>query len=1276
MRRGTLALMKRSLIQFLLAVTALSRPAAALTINLTYDTNGVAGSVPGTDSDGARLMALAQAAADYWEDIIRDAHTLDLTIRYENGLPPGLIGLWTIGTESGGRADTGTIGIRGLTTWFYDTTPAVHSEFAMTQTLFRNAGGAEAGNFTGTVPGTLEINFMGLANPGAPAAAQTGSDLYSVLLHEMGHALGMSVQLSTCATEVQDNDFDINPALANGNSFAVVMGGTTGAHTACTQCLMNPGIGTGRRRLPSATDVLALATCPNPGWSQIDLPRRDFLQGGTQDWNTAANWVGNRVPNSTDDAAVRHGLDVAGDPLVSLSGPASCRSLQLTGETRLRTLSNKLDVALTATLDYDGNLPAPEIFVESGGELEATDVTVNGGEIDMTGGLLDVADDLLLSDNTPGRLGILTGYGAVEVDGTLRNDGRIDGADGQTLTFNSPALAPWDLDGASGNGEVLALLGSLNFATGAMSDAFDGLLQIEDPWTVTFGDPWALGAGGLVKLNGGDGSLATLVGALFEAATGDIQVTGDARITAPLLWSGSLEFITAADAHLRLDGLTTITGGAYLLGANAVLECNNSTSISGGAFIIPGGAVLRLDATHTLSGGAFNGAGTLAFNGSQTTVDSAVTVNCGILDFDGPGGAKIVQLNAPLTVNSDQLDQLDSKFDATLNIAAAPAALHINGPASWIMSGILNHTTGSNVFNTSLSGAPVTVSGAVNVSGSTRWDARATISGSIVLGAGSSRLQLNGGTEETPNRLQGGSATGNGSLRAQGAHLAGFGSIQCGIDFLTDSTLRADDGVLSVSGPFVSMPPVIGTADADGILEVVNPWTLPAGKVLSLQGGIARGATVTLQGHLSGHGTLQSSNVINNGAITATDGQTLVIDTTGGPDLDGLGTAVEVSGHLLEAVQGDLHVVKAPGDAIGATVVIGPGRTATFQNGWTLDTTGALQMSGGTLAGGTSLLRGSLTVEGVNQLAAPAQFESGSTTVLAAAGDVLRLQANSTIHSGAVFQGAGLVTANAGMTLTLAHLADVGVALTNAGSVLPAAGPGQATLASFTQTAAGSLTVDILGLPGGSDYDHLTVTGAATLDGALHVSFNAAGATAGTTWKILSAGSISGKFSQFTAAGLLPDYQLLPLVTADGVYVKLVQVMKYGTWATAQGLTAPDDGPAADPDNDGIGNGLEMFLGGHPLKPEPHLMPHGSLVKEGGVYYLAIDLSVVLSTLPADLTLEARRSTDLVVWKQEDTVMEITGYDPALCVEVRRYRSTIPFNSLPREYLQVTATGP
>lgn len=561
-------------------------------------------------------------------------------------------------------------------------------------------------------------------------------------------------------------------------------------------------------------------------------------------------------------------------------------------------------------------------------------------------------------------------------------------------------------------------------------------MQIEGLRTITFGEAWTLGAGVVLEMNGGGGNTATLGGALLTAEAGDILTTGLTRINAPIQFGGTLEMIVGANSQLLLDGTASLTGGGYLLGADANLEFNNTTTISGGALIIHQTANVRLDGAHTLTGGSYTGLGTLRFGGTTTT-DEAVTIDCEVLDFDGGGAlAKLVNVNADLTINSDNLDTTDNKFGSTLNISGSSTLMTVNGPAAWIMDGILNHT-GSAFYFPSIDGVSFTMSGTTNVSQSTRWDARATIIGSINLPGAADRLDVGGGNLANPNRIEGGSVTGAGTLRALNTGLTEFGNIASKLDFATGSALLAEDGLLKFSGTFLTVPPLIGTAPPDGTLEVVNSWLLPVTSTLDLTGGFVQGGTITNEGTVSEHGELRSNNITNNGSIAAIDNLTLVINTTLDPDLDGTGTDQQVAGHTLNAIAGNLEITKSPLDPIGATLTVAPGRSISFLAGWTLDVSGALNATGNTtanpalLAGSSSTFRGSLNVDDQVRITSPSSFDGGSVTTLADAGTVLRLLANTSIAKAAVFSGPGRLEIAGGHTLTLANGSTIGIAVVN-----------------------------------------------------------------------------------------------------------------------------------------------------------------------------------------------------------------------------------------------------
>ena len=77
--------------------------------------------------------------------------------------------------------------------WYFDETPYDHSEFDMQQTLVRDLTAVQVADFyNGSPNGFLEVEYKGDARATAPADARNGHDLFSVILHEMGHGLGMT----------------------------------------------------------------------------------------------------------------------------------------------------------------------------------------------------------------------------------------------------------------------------------------------------------------------------------------------------------------------------------------------------------------------------------------------------------------------------------------------------------------------------------------------------------------------------------------------------------------------------------------------------------------------------------------------------------------------------------------------------------------------------------------------------------------------------------------------------------------------------------------------------------------------------------------------------------------------------------------------------------------------------------------------------------------------------------------------------------------------------
>ena len=199
----------------------------AINITVEYDDTQSGALMPAFDPNGTQLMAIANYAANFYENVFEDNdHSITLTFWYTD--LTNLLGDHdNISDDGNNRESVGNIKIDALDSmgaarnYFFDPTPSNNSEFTMTQTLWRDLSAGNQSDWYNAgagVPATFETSFTGTANVGSPAAGVL--DMLSLVFHEMGHSLGMSSGIPLTVTETMDGDYDFNSTWLFGGTLA------------------------------------------------------------------------------------------------------------------------------------------------------------------------------------------------------------------------------------------------------------------------------------------------------------------------------------------------------------------------------------------------------------------------------------------------------------------------------------------------------------------------------------------------------------------------------------------------------------------------------------------------------------------------------------------------------------------------------------------------------------------------------------------------------------------------------------------------------------------------------------------------------------------------------------------------------------------------------------------------------------------------------------------------------------------------------------------------
>ena len=748
-------------------------------------------------------------------------------------------------------------------------------------------------------------------------------------------------------------------------------------------------------------------------------------------------------------------------------------TLTLTGGTQIQgggAPDNLLGKPGTLTVGGGGKL-----LVSGAATLDGVAVTNGGSGIDVSGAVLTLDDNTVISGSTltvestaGSQLLITTGGGT---DGASAGGATLDAvavtdSNATGIDVTSGALT---LDGATsiagGGGLAVESGGQLVVTTGGatLNDIIvddDGTGTAANAGIVVSGATLTLTGGTQIQGGGAPDNLLGKPGTLTVGGGGKLLVSGAATLDGVAVTNGG-SGIDVSGAVLTLDDNTVISGSTLTVestaGSQLLITTGGGTdgASAGGATLdavavtdsnatgidVTSGA-LTLDGATSIAGGG----GLAVESGGQLVVTTGgATLNDIIVDDDGTGtaaNAGIVVSGATLTLTGGTQIQGGGAPD---NLLGKPGTLTVGGGGKLLVSGAAT-LDGVAVTN---GGSGIDVSGAVLT-----LDDNTVISGSTLTvesTAGSQLLITTGGGTD-------GASAGGATLDA----VAVTDSNATGIDVtsgaltLDGATSIAGGGGLAVESGGQLVVTTGGATLNDIIVDDDGTGTAAnAGIVVS-------GATLTLTGGTQIQGGGAPDNLLGKpGTLTVGGGGKLLV--SGAATLDGVavtngGSGIDVSGAVLTlddntVISGSTLTVES---TAGSQLLIttGGGTDGASAGGATLDAVAVTDSN----ATGIDVTSGALTLDGATSIA------GGGGLAVESGGQLVVTTGGATLNDIIVDDDGTGTAANAGIVVSGATL----------------------TLTGGTQIQGGGAPDNLLGKPGTLTVGgggKLLVSGAATLDG-------------------------------------------------------------------------------------------------------------------------------------------------------------------------------------------------
>jgi hypothetical protein len=441
LRRATL-IRNGLILAFFGLLFLVSRVAA---VNISMQFNSSKNVETSFDEGAVQLQGLMTAVESYYEDIF-EGTDLDLQVQfYYDNLAAGKLAQHSQLSNIEGHPFQCKIRFAaGRSDWFIDSTPLDNSEFDMKQTIAGDlSSSALAYRFDGDVPDTLETLYRG----SAVSVPSYTFDMWTVALHEMGHALGITA--GTALDDVGDGDYDFDANLVWGHTMAANYYSAADPYHLTSEALMAPYVYPGVRKLPAMIDIFSMVDTGEWHTDPIDLAREGFYStSATADYHTSGNWATNQVPDATDGVYIRHG------GTVTLSAGSAATSLLVAGSSTFDLTANSYVVGGETRIGYytpavgeESEIVDPGTMAIGSGQLDTETLIVDHGSfVSLDGGTLSLVSGTVEPSAT------ISGSGVIEIkDDPLLAEGlQINGtlrATGGDLTLQvTPTAASITLD--------------------------------------------------------------------------------------------------------------------------------------------------------------------------------------------------------------------------------------------------------------------------------------------------------------------------------------------------------------------------------------------------------------------------------------------------------------------------------------------------------------------------------------------------------------------------------------------------------------------------------------------------------------------------------------------------------------------------------------------------------------------------------------------------------------------------------------------------------------